>query len=128
MYMEDEWSIIINNKEFEDLKNKYDDLEKKYNNLKIENELLNESQKKISNPGNFISKKYTYPFINYNYLNTKIPYYLDYRYRFNQIYIPYYYIYQNEVNLNEIPLYSLKYEYQKSPPKSILNIANILKY
>jgi regulator of replication initiation timing len=96
-----DWNIVIENSEFDNIKNKMNKLEQKNNNLeeentklKIENKDLKEEirlmKKKFEESKIFLNKNMLYPTTTSNYLDKK-PFYLNYKYRFNSTYQPNYY-------------------------------------
>ena len=96
-----DWNIVIENSEYDNIKKEMNKLEKINNNLeeentklKIENKNLKEEirlmEKKFVESKIFLNKNMLYPTITSNYLDKK-PFYLNYKYRFNNTYQPNYY-------------------------------------
>jgi hypothetical protein len=85
------WNIVIENHEYEALQNKLKVLEEENTRLEKENKLLKNENIEISNKvidsKMFINKDYINNSICNDYLDKK-PFYLNYKYRFNNIYVP----------------------------------------
>jgi len=96
-----DWNIVIENSEYDNIKNEMNKLSEKNHileeentKLKIENKNLKEEirlmEKKFVESKIFLNKNMLYPTITSNYLDKK-PFYLNYKYRFNSTYQPNYY-------------------------------------
>ena len=103
-----DWNIVIENSEFDNLKKKINKLEYKNIILKEENKILKIDNKDLKEENTnlkgeirlmkrkfeeskiFLNKNMLYPTTTSNYLDKK-PFYLNYKYRFNSTYLPNYY-------------------------------------
>lgn len=101
------WNIIIEDDKYEELKNEIFSLKEKCMNLCKENKEL---KKKLEESKYFLNTNLLYQGNKLDYLEKK-PFYLNYKYRFNNIYVPnYYYVNNKPINIQE-DLIALKEQY-----------------
>jgi hypothetical protein len=85
--MDGDWNIIIEDNKYDEMKDRLEELEEENRILKEKNKLL---KKQLENSKIFLNKNLFNLTTQYDYLDKK-PFYLNYKYRFDNTYVPNYY-------------------------------------